>query len=55
MDGSYGDVELTLKTELIAPFLLVKDVLPPMVNIDHSHIANVSSASSLIPPAKIAD
>lgn len=55
MDGSYGDVELTIRTNLIAPFLLVKEFLPHMVRIDHGHIVNVGSASSLTPPAKIAD
>lgn len=55
MEGSYGDVELTIKTNLIAPFLLVKEFLPHMVKIDHGHIVNVGSASSLTPPAKIAD
>lgn len=55
MDGSYGDVELTIKTNLIAPFLLVKEFLPHMVQIDHGHIVNIGSASSLFPPAKIAD
>lgn len=55
MDGSYADVELTIKTNLIAPFLLVKEFLPHMVKINHGHIVNVGSASSLVPPAKIAD
>lgn len=55
MEGSYTDVELTIKTNLIAPFLLVKEFLPHMVEIDHGHIVNISSASSLFPPARIAD
>ncbi|KAL1861655.1 hypothetical protein Daus18300_008771 [Diaporthe australafricana] len=55
MDGSYADVELTIKTNLIAPFLLVKEFLPHMVSIDHGHIVNVGSASSLFPPARVAD
>lgn len=55
MDGSYADVELTIKTNLIAPFLLVKEFLPQMVKMNHGHIINVGSASSLVPPAKIAD
>lgn len=55
MDGSYGDVELTVRTNLIAPFLLVKEFLPHMVRINHGHIVNVSSVSSLFPPARVAD
>lgn len=55
MSGSYGDVELTIKTNLIAPFLLVKEFLPHMVKINHGHIVNIGSASGLFPPAKIAD
>jgi len=55
MEGSYADVELTIKTNLIAPFLLVKEFLPHMVKIDHGHIVNIGSASSLFPPARIAD
>lgn len=55
MDGSYGEVELTVKTNLIAPFLLVKEFLPHIVKINHGHIVNVSSASSLFPPARVAD
>ena len=55
MEGTYGDVELTVKTNLIAPFLLVKEVLPHMVKTNHGHIINVSSVSSLFPPARVAD
>lgn len=55
MDGSYGDVELTMRTNLIAPFLLAKEVLPHMVKMNHGHIVNVGSVSSLFPPANVAD
>ncbi|KAK2063258.1 short chain dehydrogenase [Colletotrichum caudatum] len=55
MDGSYADVELTIKTNLIAPFLLTKEFLPHMVRKNHGHIVNVGSMSSVVPPARIAD
>ncbi|KAG7289922.1 hypothetical protein NEMBOFW57_006299 [Staphylotrichum longicolle] len=55
MEGTYHDVELTVQTNLIAPFLLVKEVLPNMVKTNHGHILNVSSMSSIIPPARVAD
>ncbi|GKT47714.1 dehydrogenase RED2 [Colletotrichum spaethianum] len=55
MDGSYADVELTIKTNLIAPFLLTKEFLPYMVRNNHGHIVNVGSMSSVIPPVRIAD
>lgn len=55
MDGSYADVELTIKTNLIAPFLLIKEFLPHMVRKNHGHIVNVGSMSSVVPPVRIAD
>ncbi|KAJ0159942.1 Short-chain dehydrogenase/reductase family 16C member 6 [Colletotrichum tanaceti] len=55
MNGSYADVELTVKTNLVAPFLLTKEFLPHMVRTNHGHIVNVGSMSSVVPPPKIAD
>ncbi|TQN70540.1 Dehydrogenase RED2 [Colletotrichum shisoi] len=55
MEGSYADVELTVKTNLVAPFLLTKEFLPHMVRNDHGHIVNVGSMSSVVPPVRIAD
>ncbi|KAL2127408.1 hypothetical protein VTI74DRAFT_10800 [Chaetomium olivicolor] len=55
MEGTYHDVELTVRTNLVAPFLLIKEVLPHMVETNHGHIMNVSSMSSLVPPARVAD
>lgn len=37
MEGAYHDVELTIKTNLTAPFLLVKEFLPDMVKHNHGH------------------
>uniref|UniRef100_A0A8H7NGI7 Uncharacterized protein n=1 Tax=Bionectria ochroleuca TaxID=29856 RepID=A0A8H7NGI7_BIOOC len=54
-DGSYADVEATIRINLIAPFLLVKEFLPEMVRRNHGHIVNVSSMSAFLPPAKVAD
>ncbi|KAK1995029.1 short chain dehydrogenase [Colletotrichum falcatum] len=55
MEGSYADVELTVKTNLIAPFLLAKEFLPYMVRRNHGHIVSTGSMSSVVPPARIAD
>ncbi|KAI0973654.1 short-chain dehydrogenase [Xylaria arbuscula] len=55
MEGSYADVEITIRTNLVAPFLLIKEFLPHMVKRNHGHIMNISSMSSIIPPAGIAD
>ncbi|EHK21928.1 uncharacterized protein TRIVIDRAFT_136631, partial [Trichoderma virens Gv29-8] len=55
MDGSYMDVEVTIRTNLVAPFLLIKEFIPQMVSRNHGHIVNISSMSALIPPARVAD
>jgi NAD(P)-dependent dehydrogenase (short-subunit alcohol dehydrogenase family) len=55
MEGSYADVEVTLKTNLIAPFLLVKEFLPEMVRNNHGHVVSVCSTSALMPPPEIVD
>lgn len=53
--GSYADVEATMRTNLIAPFLLVKEFGPEMVRQNHGHVINISSMSAFLPPAKVAD
>ncbi|KAK3292932.1 uncharacterized protein B0H64DRAFT_403119 [Chaetomium fimeti] len=55
IEGSYADVEVTLKTNLTAPFLLIKELLPDMVRNNHGHIFNVCSTSALMPPPDIVD
>jgi NAD(P)-dependent dehydrogenase (short-subunit alcohol dehydrogenase family) len=55
MEGSYADVEVTLKTNLIAPFLMVKEFLPEMVRRNHGHVVSVCSTSALMPPPEIVD
>ena len=55
LEGSYHDVEITFRTNIIAPFLLAKEFLPHMVERNHGHIIGVSSLSSIISPARIAD
>ncbi|UPK97472.1 hypothetical protein LCI18_008407 [Fusarium solani-melongenae] len=54
-DGSYADVEVTIRTNLIAPFLLVKEFNPDMARRNHGHIVNISSMSAYLPPVKVAD
>ncbi|CCC13140.1 unnamed protein product [Sordaria macrospora k-hell] len=55
MEGSYGDVESTLRTNLTAPFLLTKEFLPEMVRRNHGHIVNICSMSAFLPPPYIGD
>lgn len=55
VEGSYSDNIITLKTNLLAPFLLTKEFLPNMIKHNHGHIFNVASMSAYIPPAGIAD
>ncbi|KAH6847609.1 hypothetical protein B0I37DRAFT_375460 [Chaetomium sp. MPI-CAGE-AT-0009] len=55
IEGSYADVEVTFKTNLTAPFLLIKEFLPDMVRNNHGHIVNVCSASALMPVPDIVD
>ena len=55
LEGEYADIEVTLKTNLTAPFLLVKEFLPDMVRNNHGHIVSVCSSSALVPPPGIVD
>lgn len=55
MEGSYGDVEATVRTNLIAPMLIIKEFLPEMVKRDHGHILHTGSLSYLTPPPLITD
>lgn len=55
LEGKYSDVQVTFRTNIIAPFLLLKEFLPAMVRNDHGHIVATSSMSSVITPAGLAD
>lgn len=55
MDGTYHDVDITFRTNIIAPFLLAKEFLPHMVEKNHGHIIGVSSMSAIVSPAGLAD
>jgi all-trans-retinol dehydrogenase (NAD+) len=55
LEGEYADIEVTLKTNLTAPFLLVKEFLGDMVRNNHGHIVNVCSSSAIVPPPDIVD
>lgn len=55
IDGTYADVEVTVRTNLTAPLLLAKEFLPHMVKRNHGHIINTGSMSSLVPTARIGD
>lgn len=54
-EGTHADVEFTIRTNLVAPFLLVQEFLPEMARRNHGHIVNMGSMSSLMPPSKMAD
>ncbi|KAI8649224.1 hypothetical protein NCS57_01458800 [Fusarium keratoplasticum] len=53
--AEYSDIEITTKTNLTAPMLILKEFLPYMVKNNHGHVVNISSLSAFIPPAKAAD
>ncbi|KAL3478872.1 short chain dehydrogenase/reductase family protein [Aspergillus californicus] len=55
VEGTYGDNSITLKTNLLAPFLLSREFLPAMIRQNHGHIFNVASVSAYIPPPGLAD
>ncbi|KAK4102428.1 NAD(P)-binding protein [Parathielavia hyrcaniae] len=55
MEGAYADTEATMKVNLIAPFLMVKEFLPDMVRNDHGHVVSVCSSSALMVPPDIVD
>ncbi|KAL5042251.1 hypothetical protein BDW71DRAFT_200732 [Aspergillus fruticulosus] len=50
VEGTYGDNSITLKTNLLAPFLLSRESLPAMIRQNHGHIFNAASVSAYIPP-----
>ncbi|KAL2138870.1 hypothetical protein VTI28DRAFT_6090 [Corynascus sepedonium] len=53
--GTYGDVDVTMRTNLVAPFLLIKEFLPDMVRTGHGHVVSLCSTSALMPPPDIVD
>ncbi|KAJ5414511.1 short chain dehydrogenase/reductase family protein [Penicillium cosmopolitanum] len=55
VEGTYSDNIITLKTNLLAPFLLSKEFLPNMIQRNHGHVVNIASMSAYIPPPGIAD
>ncbi|KAL4737403.1 hypothetical protein BDV11DRAFT_171950 [Aspergillus similis] len=55
VEGTYADNSITLKTNLLAPFLLSREFLPAMMQQNHGHIFNVASVSAYIPPPGLAD
>lgn len=55
MEGSYADIEVTMKTNLTAPFLLCKEFLPDMVKNNHGHIVSICSMSAVTVPPEIVD
>ncbi|KAJ5154411.1 short chain dehydrogenase/reductase family protein [Penicillium coprophilum] len=55
VEGTYSDNNITLKTNLLAPFLLSREFLPTMIQQNHGHIFNIASMSAYIPPPGLAD
>ncbi|KAL4982561.1 hypothetical protein BDW68DRAFT_182421 [Aspergillus falconensis] len=54
-EGTYADNSITLRTNLLAPFLLTKEFLPAMIRRNHGHVFNVASMSAYIPPPGLTD
>src|SRR5271156_934497 len=54
-DGSYYDKDLTIRVNLLAPFFLIQECLPYMIEHNHGHIFSISSMSAFAPPPGIAD
>lgn len=54
-EGSYHDNDLTFRINLLASFLMTKEVLPNMISKNHGHIFSVASMSAFLPPAGLAD
>jgi short-subunit dehydrogenase len=54
-EGSYYDNDLTFRINLLASFLMTKEVLPSMISKNHGHIFSVASMSAFMPPASLAD
>ncbi|EAW16920.1 putative NADP(+)-dependent dehydrogenase [Aspergillus fischeri NRRL 181] len=55
VEGTYSDNNITLKTNLLAPFLLSREFLPTMICRNHGHIFNIASMSAYIPAPGLAD
>ncbi|CAH0045223.1 unnamed protein product [Clonostachys solani] len=55
LEGSYEDTSLTIRTNLTAPFLLLKEFLPDMVAHNHGHVVNVGSMSAVVAWPRLAD
>lgn len=52
LDCSYADIEVTIKSNLIASFLLVNEFLPEMVKHNHGHILHTSSMTAIVSPPR---
>ncbi|KAK1826614.1 hypothetical protein QBC39DRAFT_363908 [Podospora conica] len=55
LEGRYEDVELTIKTNLIAPMLLAKEFVPEMARRNHGHVVSLCSMSAVVAPPGIVD
>ncbi|PHH66381.1 hypothetical protein CDD81_7436 [Ophiocordyceps australis] len=55
VEATPGDIEATVRTNLIAPMLLVKEFLPAMIRRDHGHIVNTGSLSSVMSVPRLVD
>ncbi|CAH0004281.1 unnamed protein product [Clonostachys byssicola] len=55
LEGTYEDTSLTIRTNLVAPFLLLQEFLPDMVANNHGHVVSVGSISSAVALPRLAD
>ncbi|KAK5662199.1 hypothetical protein OQA88_8104 [Cercophora sp. LCS_1] len=53
LEGSYADTELTIKTNLTAPFLMAQEFLPEMAKNNHGHMVSICSMSSVVAPPNL--
>ncbi|KAJ5115851.1 hypothetical protein N7456_000199 [Penicillium angulare] len=54
-ETTYNDISITIRTNLLAPFLLTREFIPNMIQRNHGHIVNIASMSAYLPPAGLAD
>lgn len=55
LEGQAADVNITMRTNLTAPFLLAREFLPEMARRDHGHVVNTGSLVAILPAPTMVD
>jgi all-trans-retinol dehydrogenase (NAD+) len=55
LEEGYEDVEVTIRTNLVASMLPAKELLPEMVKQNHGHVVSLCSMSAMVSPPRIVD